>query len=117
MIAGCDAETVAHVRQSVDSDTIWVFAQMNIPKKDGLEDYYYYGRINEEIYHRMIDGEMGEGFILFRDIRYWNDDSKIEQYEDHMESGDLLFRIEHIVKLDLEKGDPLLLEDKEFIQN
>ena len=115
LITGCDAETIAKVSQSLDSNTIWVFAQMNIPDEEGVESYYYYGRISEELHRQIIDGETEKGFILFRDVRYWGEDDKIYKYEDHIEAGDLLFRIEHIVKMDYEKGDPLLLEEEKYL--
>lgn len=109
----CNLESLAAVKQSLDANTVWVFAQINVPEKEGFENYYYYGRINEAIYHQMIDGEVDEGFILFRDVRYWSNNDKIEKYEDNTYSGDLVFRIDHIVKLDLAKGDPLMLQESE----
>jgi hypothetical protein len=113
VFTGCDAEdTFTTIKQSIDEDTIWVFAQINIPVEDDkIEDYYYYGRIKNDIYDLMVDGQLKDGFILFRDIRYWNDDNKVEKFENEADAGDITFRIEHIVKIDLSKGDPFILEN------
>jgi len=72
-----------------------------------METYYYYGRITEELYTMILDGQKTEGFILLRDIRYWNDDDQIEAYEDEDDNGSIIFKIEHLVKLDRVKADPL----------
>ena len=44
VFTGCDAKnTFTTIKQSIDEDTIWVFAQINIPVEDDkIEDYYYY---------------------------------------------------------------------------
>ena len=111
--SGCDAEdTFTAIKQSIDEDTIWVFAQINIPEdNDEVADYYYYGRIKKDIYDLIIDGQLKNGFILFRDIRYWNNDDEVEKFEDEAYAGDATFRIEHMVKIDLIKGDPFILEN------
>ena len=93
------------VVQSTDKNTIWVYAQINVPDKEGIEDYYYYGRINKTIYEQIIDGSRTDGFILFRDLRYWSD-GEILKYEDDIDTGDMVFRIEHIMKITIEKKDP-----------
>lgn len=111
---GCDAQQIAStVKQSVDEDTIWIFAQINVPEPGTIDDYYYYGRVQRELYEQMIDGKVTTGFILFRDVRYWNNDDQIEKYEDNAETGDLTFRIEHIVRMNVNKGDPFILQKEE----
>ena len=87
-----------------------MFAQFNVPEAKGIEDYFYYGRINEELYQRIIDGETTAGLIVMRDVRYWSNDDELRKYEDAADSGVLVFRIEHLVRLALKKGDPWDLE-------
>ena len=92
------------------------FAQINIPEEnDEIEDYYYYGRIKKDIYNLIIDGQLKNGFVLFRDIRYWNNDDEIEKFEDDICAGDVTFKIEHVVKIDLIKGDPYILENTQEV--
>lgn len=110
-LSGCRPDYVLEVtKQSVDEDTIWVFAHINVPEDEEIESYYYYGRINRPLYEQMIDGTRSKGFILFRDMRYWSGETLV-QYEDETDTGSVVFRIEHIVKIDLEKGDPWILEN------
>ena len=112
VLTGFNSEDLfTHIKQSIDEDTIWVYAQINIPEKDdSIETYYYQGRIKQDIYNLIIDGSLKEGFILFRDIRYF-DDYTVKKLENGSNTGDILFRMEHIVKVDLLKGDPLILEN------
>lgn len=113
LMTGCSGQELAStVRQSLDADTIWVHAHFNVPEKEGVEDYYYFGRISKELYQQILDGKKEKGFILLRDVRYWNTDDEIVKYEDHVDAGHILFRIENLMKLVLEKGDPYILENK-----
>lgn len=109
---GCVADDlIESFNQSADPDSVWVYAQFNLPEKDGIEDYYYYGRISENLYRDFIDNKIDKGIIVLRDVSYWNNDDVIEKFEDDRDSGTLVFRIEHIVYMRLQKGDPLLVGD------
>jgi hypothetical protein len=101
---------VAVIRQSIDEDSMWVFIHFNVTEKEVLEDYYYYGRISSELYDRIIDGEIQEGFIVLRDIRYWDLEDKIQKYEDYAATGTIVFKIQDIARITLQKGDPWELE-------
>ena len=41
----------------------------------------------------------------------WAHNNKVEKFENEADAGDITFRIEHIVKIDLSKGDPFILEN------
>jgi len=112
-LSGCEADDVhSLVKQSIDQNSIWIFAQINVPEGDGIEDYFYFGRVNKSIFDQMVNGTLDSGFIFFRDVRYFNENDQVVKYEDHVDSGNMVFRIEHIVKIDIEKGDPFILRNQ-----
>ena len=114
--SGCVTDDIVDtVKQSIDEDTLWIYAQINVPEEEGIEDYFYFGRVNKGVYTKFVDHEIKDGVIVFRDVRYWNTDNKIEVYEDAVDTGTLIFRLEDVVYLRVQKGDPLLLESKENI--
>lgn len=91
-------------------ECIWVFAQINIPEKENFEDYYYFGKIEKTLYDDIINQRKEKGLILFRDLHYFNDEDKVEKYEDDTYSGNVLFRIEHLVKVEKVKKHPLEIQ-------
>ena len=112
--SGCIAEDLVETfDQSTDGVTIWVYAQFNVPNKDGIEDYYYYGRVSEKVYNSFVDHKVKEGVVVLRDVRYWSNDDGYQEYADDLDSGTLIFRLEDIAFMRLQKGDPLLLREKE----
>ena len=107
----CESKSI--ITQSIDEDTMWIFAHFNVQEKDDLEDYYYFGRVNEDLYLEIIDGQIESGFILLRDVRYWNTENELQEYEDEMDVGDVVFRVQDIVKMTPQKGDPLELHEQQ----
>lgn len=115
-VVSCKQQSFAETAsQLIDNDTVWVFAHFNVPEDDGeegYEDYYYFGRIKNSLYHKILKGEVSKGFILMREMCYWNN-NEVVSYEDEDYEGESLFRIEHLVKLDLCKKDPRTFEEEE----
>lgn len=110
VLVACNLESeAAEIEQSVDSDTIWVNIQFNIPEGEVIDDYYYYGRIKIEFYEALLNGEVDDELIMLRDVRYWNDEDGYVEYEDHEYGSNLVFRSNHIVKIIEMKGDPIEL--------
>lgn len=86
---------------------MWIFATFNIGAVGDATYYHYFGAVRESLYQRIRDNEINSGFITLQDVRYWNDNDLIQAYEDDQDTGVLTFRIEQLVKLELEKGDPV----------
>ena len=106
LFSGCDLEsTTVQIQQYGDGKTMWVSFHFNIPEEDKVAAYYYIGRIKEQMYELIVDGEIKEGMLLLRDVRYW--DEVYKEYEDDEYSGDIVFRVEHIAKMIPVKGDPM----------
>jgi len=109
-ISGCDAEQeVTAVNNNLDNEKVWVFAQFNVrEEKDDLESYYYYAKISKSLYTQISENKLHQGFILLNDVKYWGKHDVIYNYEDGENSGQLIFRIEDIAKIDLVKVEPVV---------
>ena len=98
---------VGTATQRFSDETIWVWIQLNVPEEqDSIESYYYYARINKDLYTGITTNKIEEGFILLRDVRYWNTDDVIEIYDTDLEKGVVTFRVEHIVHMVEVKNPP-----------
>ena len=93
---GCSFEEADAFIENSSPEQIWVFAQFNVQEKNGLEDYYYYGRVSKSLFEKISRNTIRSGFILLGDIRYIGNDDIIHEYRDSESSGDILFRIEDI---------------------
>lgn len=92
----------------VEGNKIWAFIQFHVPDKAGvLEDYYYFGLINENLYKKIKSHEVNEGLIFMEKVKYWNNDNVIETYSDDLYTDEMAFRIEHIVRFELVKKEPV----------
>ena len=89
-----------------DKKRVWVFAQFNVLEENHNETYFYYGRVSERMYRLIANNKISSGFILLKDAKYWGNDDVIHEYEDADDSGDLVFRIEDIAKINLLKKEP-----------
>lgn len=102
-----DSEAEA-IGANLGDETIWVWTQFNVPEEHNrTESYYYYARINKGLYNGIINNKIEEGFILLRDVRYWNTEDVIEIYDTDLEKGNVTFRIEHIVHMVEVKKPPV----------
>ena len=81
LVAGCDMDEANALNDQMGENTIWVFAQFNIPQKGReYEDYYYYGKVNEQLYNRIKSNRIQSGFILMEDVMYWGNDDLIHEF-------------------------------------
>ncbi|TLU64681.1 hypothetical protein FE810_11400 [Thalassotalea litorea] len=86
---------------------IWVFTQFNVPEEgDEIESYYYYAQVSKAIYQKIGDNQLNSGFILLENVKYWGDGDLIHDYKDIENSGELVFRIEDIAKIDRVNSEP-----------
>ena len=86
-------------------EPVWVYAQFNVPEEENyVMPYWYYGRIDGNLAHAISNNEVTSGFITLEQVRYWDDNNEIELYEDGVDTGNITFRIEHLVKFNEMKG-------------
>ena len=111
-ILGCDIQSEVTAYNAVeDEHKVWIFAQFNTPYEgdDGdtkLDSYYYYGKVSESLFNLVKNNELHKGYILLEEVRYWGTDDKVYEYRDEEYSGEILFRIEDLVKVNLVHTPP-----------
>ena len=110
ILFGCDLRSEITALSSVsDQDKEWVFAQFNVREEaEGLESYYYYGQISGNLLELIKHNKISAGFILLENVRYWGDGDLIHDYKDMENSGELVFRIENIVKIETVHTPPIV---------
>ncbi len=115
--AGCNlSEEVEAIEANDNSKRIWIFAQFNVPEeKDALETYFYFGEVPEKLYQKISTNRIKSGFILLENVRYWGKDDKIYELRGKGYSGDVLFRIEDIRKLERVVTEPKVGGDLESV--
>jgi hypothetical protein len=108
LLSGCNIESEAQAINSMrDSEKVWVFVQFNVPEEsDKIETYYYYGLIAKKLYDGVAYNELESGFILLEKVKYWSDNI-IHDYKDGESQGELVYRIEDIVKLERINREPI----------
>ncbi|SMF22834.1 hypothetical protein SAMN02745866_01450 [Alteromonadaceae bacterium Bs31] len=108
-LVACDLQSEVDALSSMrDKELVWVFAQFNVREEsDGLESYYYYGQVSKKLYQAVSYNEISSGFILLKNARYWGENDLIYEYKDIKNSGDIVFRIENIVKVELINVEPI----------
>ena len=108
-LVGCDAKNeITALRAMSDSEKVWIFAQFNVKEeKDGLESYYYYGKVSKGLYETISHNTINSGFILLEDAKYWGNNDLIYEYKDKEHSGDVVFRILVIAKISLVNVEPI----------
>lgn len=89
---------------------VWVFFQFNVPEDEGVEDYYYAGQVESELFEQIVTGEVTHGLIPLKNVCYLSN-SQWHAYEDDLDSGLLVFRIEHIQRMIHMKRNPLEPEE------
>ncbi len=94
------------------TEKTWVNITIRYDSNNGFQFYYYFGQIEESLCDKISKNIIEKGFIKIDNLRYWNDDDKIEVYEDETEPGIKIFRIEDIRKMSVLKGDPVVTYKK-----
>ncbi|MFY8350875.1 hypothetical protein AAEU29_10110 [Pseudoalteromonas sp. SSM20] len=110
LLLGCNMkDEVTAANANLQEDQIWIFAQFNVPEeKDQMETYYYYGLVSESLYNAIANNALSSGFIQLKNVKFWGDNNLIYDYKDIERSGQLIFRIEHIVKLNPVNVEPIV---------
>ncbi|BDY04470.1 hypothetical protein [Ferrimonas sp. YFM] len=110
LLAGCNLGDEAQtIKSFADGEKVWVFAQFNVREEtDDLESYYYYAQISKSLYEAMANNEINSGFIYLENVRYWGEDDIVHEYRDSQNSGEIIFRIENTVKVDLVAAEPIV---------
>jgi hypothetical protein len=85
----------------------WVYVELEIVTRGDTSEYYYYGQINQRTLDKLALEENYKGFFVLENVRYYNDQDEIEDYQDSSDSGTLFFRTQDITKIEVLKTDPL----------
>ena len=115
IVVGCTLEDdVRSLNSMRDQEKVWVFAQFNVPEEnDAIETYYYYGQLSKKLYDAIAHNEINFGFVKLDNVRYWGNDDLIHDYGYGGKSGQLVFRIENVVKLDHVRTEPMVGQGSE----
>ncbi len=110
LLSGCDlVEELCAVEAEIEGPRVWAFMQFNVPEEGGeIGSYYYYGNISKELYEKINSNTIKRGFMLLEKVRYWGDDDLVHEYKDKEYSGNLVFRVEDLVRIKGINSDPLL---------
>lgn len=101
------------------AEKVWIFAQFNVPEEgEKIESYYYYGLITQSLYKEIKENRAGNAFITLEKVRYWGKEGKIHEYADNEFSGEIVFRVEDIRKIQLINVEPKIgLGSEQFDNN
>jgi hypothetical protein len=99
----------------VNKPTVWVFAWFNVNENSEDNYWYYFGEIDSLLYTQIANNLRKNGILTLRNIRYWNEEGKLQMFEDIYSRGVISFKITSIEKMELLKNDPLLLYSEEEI--
>ena len=107
-VGGCGfSNEVDALRSTADTKKVWGFFQFNVTNENGkLESYYYYGKVSANLYDRIKQNKIQKGFLFLDEAQYWGEDDKIHAYRDEESSGELVFRIEDIKRIQLLRHKP-----------
>lgn len=109
-LCGCDLlQEINAIESMRDDEKVWVFMQLNVPEEsDGTESYYYYAQVSKKLYDAISYNEIQSGFVLLENVKYWGNDDLIHDYKDFENAGELIFRIENIIKVDPVNVEPMV---------
>lgn len=107
-LVGCVEQPTLR-QYDLSGDREWVKIQFNVPDSiDGYESYWLYGRVLSAQLEDVIAGVTRQGLIGMQETRVYAEEG-YRPYEDELDTGELILRIEDIVVVTRLKGDPLTL--------
>lgn len=108
-LVGCDLlDEINAIDSMEDKNKVWVFTQFNVPdESDVIDSYYYYAQISKKLYDSVSHNEITSGFVLLKNVKYWGKNDLIYDYKNIENSGEMIFRIEHIVKMERINIEPI----------
>ena len=108
LLTACNAnDEVTAISKLGSQDRVWAYMQFNIPEEgDKFESYYYFGEVSEDLLNMISENQINEGFISINNVKYWGDNDKVVDYADDEYSGNLVFRIENIERIEKMNGEP-----------
>jgi hypothetical protein len=98
--------------QKIQENDVWVFLTIRYNTNEDYNFDYYFGSVDKDLYKKISENRINQGFITIKNIRYWMD-KKIEIYEDDQDADSRTYRIEDIREIKLKKGDPIYLYSNE----
>jgi hypothetical protein len=119
LLTSCHNSTPPEEQPIPETDTYnqWVYITIETVVTRDTTTYFYYGKINDQVINRLNKGNETGHFTL-KDIRYLNNDDLLEIYEDEFSTGDVIFKVKDIARIQLLKKDPIYYYDiKELSAN
>lgn len=104
-----EAETPEASGKTVEKGQ-WVYLKAEAIMKLDTTDYFLYGQLSKSFLEKLKDQNPPEHFEL-RNIRYVNDEDKLEILQDEDVSGAYYFKTNQIIKIDLLERDPIFFFD------
>ncbi len=111
LLVGCGelSQELLSLKSSVDGEKQWIFVQLSVDEHDigQPRSYYYYGKVSSSMYEAIASNTLQDGFLFLEQVMYWGNDDLIHEYEDAQYSGDLIFRVADVVKVESIKQAPV----------
>jgi len=108
---GCEQTQQRFVKNNERGTQQWVYTTLHIPSKFDTAVYYYYGQVKSDLIDE-LENDNTDGYFHLKNIRFYNDSDKLEMYEDNLDLGYIIFKKNHIVKMNVLKADPIFTVDK-----
>lgn len=118
LITACNSsDEVTALSKLGDGERVWAYMQFNIPEEDDkIDSYYYFGEVSEQLYELISSNQINQGFISLNNVKYWGDNDRIIDYADDEYSGNLVFRIENIERIEKMNGEPVFNNEADVEQ-
>jgi len=113
LLAACNAgDELSAVSKLGSQERIWAYMQFNIPEEnEQIESYYYFAEVSEKLFNQISANQINQGFISLNNVKYWGENDTIIDYADDEYSGNLVFRIENIERIERMNGEPVFGND------
>ncbi|WP_133406380.1 membrane lipoprotein lipid attachment site-containing protein [Parashewanella tropica] len=110
LVTACNFESeVKSIQAASASEKMWAYIEFSVPQTKGKnQPYFYYAEISKQAFQKISNNDTPTGFILLEKVKYWNNDDLIEAYKDKENTGDLAFRIEHIIRINPINFEPVV---------
>ena len=107
LLAACNSgDELSAVSKLGSQARIWAYMQFNIPEEnEQIESYYYFAEVSEELFNQISANQINHGFISLNNVKYWGENDNIVDYADDEYSGNLVFRIENIERIERMNGE------------
>ena len=104
-LSGCTPQPEQASTHQTPSE--WVFVHFNVLELERPKSYFYYAKVSRERLATLTTPEGSRGFIRLHDVKYWDDQQRIQNYRDGENSGELVFNLKDLVRLSVVHQAPV----------